>query len=414
MARYLALAVGVALALVASDATPATGQSGALARLLNQAEDVARVVCSLRGLALRRPLKKAVVSRSQVRRYLLSRINAEYSAGELQDEGALLKHFGIIPQKTDYRRYVLNYLTAQLAGYYDPENATLYIADWIPVEVQAPVLAHEILHALQDQHFGLKSFIKRKKGELDATLAKMALVEGEGMALMYMYSYRRLKRSLPDLAPLITPSLPSIYASVKHITPGVSDYLIRLHLFSYVYGCRFVLYMVRKFGWPGVNRVYSRLPATTEQLMHPEKYLANERGRVVNVVRPAAWSALWRPILRNIQGEYGLQLLLRTRLPEAIARAAAQGWNGDQLVLLRHARTGALALLMETHWDTARDAEEFAHAYALFLRARLPGCRVSRKRGAVMLVAVDGKRYRMVRLGRTVRVLENDPVAATK
>ena len=91
---------------------------------------------------------------------------------------------GLLPSDADYEKLLFDLLTEQVAGFYDPYTQTLYIADWLPLEMQRPALAHEIEHALQDQHFDLKQFSQPLKEDGDRQLARAALVEGDGTALM--------------------------------------------------------------------------------------------------------------------------------------------------------------------------------------------------------------------------------------
>src|SRR5262249_4850987 len=121
--------------------------------LLAAADEIARQVAALRGLALKAPLQRGVPSRYEIGAQLTERIVKEYDAAEVRDEARVLKRIGILPPDVDYEKLLLDLLMEQVAGFYDPYAGKLYIADWLPLEtMQRPALAHEIEHALQDQH----------------------------------------------------------------------------------------------------------------------------------------------------------------------------------------------------------------------------------------------------------------------
>ncbi|MCA9519976.1 MAG: hypothetical protein KC609_03350, partial [Myxococcales bacterium] len=248
----------------------------AIDELLRETEKIARIVSRLRSLKAKRPIRKRVASKPQIRRYVKSRIETQFSDAELRVQGEVLHYFGLIPPKVDYKAYILEFVTAQLGGYYDPDAGQLVIADWIPVATQKPVLAHEIVHALQDQHFGLKRFLKRTPGNSDRTGARMALVEGEGLAVMFLFVAEALGGqraiSLARLPSLMAMQVGMMKLMMKRIFPKATDYIIDWQLFPYVEGLKFVAALHARFGWAGVDRVYKRLPISTEQVLHPEKY----------------------------------------------------------------------------------------------------------------------------------------------
>src|SRR5262249_25563569 len=114
----------------------------------------------------------------------------EFSKEEVRVESGMLKRLGLLPEGTDYEQTLLDMLAEQVAGFYDPYAHTLYIADWLPIEMQRPALAHEIEHALQDQHFDLQKYSAPLKEDGDRQLARSAVVEGDGTAVMLEYARR--------------------------------------------------------------------------------------------------------------------------------------------------------------------------------------------------------------------------------
>ena len=141
-------------------------------------------MAGLRGLQLKAPLQRGVLTRDEIGAKLKDRIGKEYTPEEVHVEARVLKRLGLLPPDVDYEKLLLDLLMEQVAGFYDPFAAKLYIADWLPLEMQRPALAHEIEHALQDQHFDLKKFATPIKDDGDRQLGHSALVEGDATAVM--------------------------------------------------------------------------------------------------------------------------------------------------------------------------------------------------------------------------------------
>src|SRR5262249_31954698 len=148
---------------------------------------LAKTVSRIRGLPQKKPIARGVMTREEITKRLLDRIGQEYAAEDIAGEERAMKRLGLIPADADYKDLVIRLLTEQVAGFYDPYAKQLYIADWIGDDLQKIVLAHEIDHALQDQNFGLEKFMKPDRDNDDAQLARQALVEGDGVALMIEY-----------------------------------------------------------------------------------------------------------------------------------------------------------------------------------------------------------------------------------
>lgn len=413
--RRLALVAALLVVLVAPARASAQQKptSKAIDELLREADAIARVVSRLRNLPLLKPIRKKIASKNEIRAYIRGRIEKQFSDAELRVQGEVLHHFELIPPKVDYKSYMLEFVTAQLGGYYDPELGRLVIADWIPISTQKPVFAHEIVHALQDQHFGLKRFLKRTVGNADATAARMALVEGEGLAVMFLYVSDRLGAkgaiSLARLPALLSMQIGMMKLMMKQVFPKATDYVIDWQLFPYIEGLRFVAALHERFGWAGLDKVYKRLPVTTEQVLHPEKYLKNELGKLVRARLPRSWRRKAKILQREVVGEYGLAMLLKSRVDAEVARRAAAGWNGDQMLTLRFGRKGPIAVLLETHWDSLADAKEFLEAYRDFVKRRYPTTTPKTKGGLTRFELPGGRAVEIEIERQRVRIAENVP-----
>jgi hypothetical protein len=251
----------------------------------------------------------------------------------------------------------------------------LYIADWIPLEIQKPVMAHELTHALQDQYFDLKKFLTPVEGNDDRTLARNALIEGEGFIIMLDYALRPMGRNaidVPDLVELNRAQMPLMETQFP-IFGKAPDYLKETLIFPYAYGGAFLKEILTQGGWEAVAQIYTNLPESTEQILHPEKYLnAPDPPTEVdtNFLRENL-SEEWEPIVENVLGEFSTYLLLREFISDEQALKASEGWDGDK-VELWETSGGKTAILLSTIWDESSDASEFFEAYSELIAQKYP------------------------------------------
>src|SRR5215471_812038 len=186
-----ALSIAILMSLLAGtaagDSKPTQDE---LRKLIDETDSIAHTVSEIRGLQAKKRIARGVLSKAAIEKRLVQRLEIDYAPGELQAEAVALKRLGLIPADMDYRQEIIDLLTEQIAGFYDPTAKELYLADWIDPGMQRMVMAHEIDHALQDQRFDLDRFAKPDKENGDAQLARQALVEGDGVALMIEFMLR--------------------------------------------------------------------------------------------------------------------------------------------------------------------------------------------------------------------------------
>ena len=351
----------------------AGGPKSAADELRRSTHRVLARVSALRNLPATSSVETGLRSREEVRRYILARMAEEYPAEELELDRRLLVKLGLIPDSLDYRGTLVQLLTEQVAGYYDPKTRSLYVADWVPVQEQLPVMAHELAHALQDQHFDLDRLLEGVKGNEDATQAHVAVVEGEGLGLMLDYVLKPLGQSFLDIPDIVRMQKDQMEDARQtyDVFRKVPAFFQEALLFPYVQGARFLQHHVRRHGWPGVDRIYADLPRSTEQILHPEKYESprDDPTHVDPPPLPPGFGGRWERIYRNVLGEFMLRLVLDEFLEEYPARDAASGWDGDSVQLYQGA-DGELALWIRSVWDTEQDAVEFFDAYRNLIRLK--------------------------------------------
>lgn len=368
------LVLAVLLALLAG--TPGTlgrpAQSAAdRERLLRSVDDVLATLEEIRGIPSARPIARGIKSREEIRAYVVERLGEAYPPEVVRAEGELLGFLGLLPADLDYSTFFLDLLTEQIAGYYDPVADVFYLADWLPEAIQLPVMAHELTHALQDQQVELSKLLEPDLENEDRTLARAAVFEGEGLLVMLLYALRPMGTSLqtlPDIVRLQEAQLPLMEAQFP-VFAAAPAFLKASLMFPYTYGAAFVRAYLERHGWSQITRLYRDLPTSTEQILHPEKYLGvRDDPTPVPSPAPPDTTSGWAPVLSLTLGEFGLRELLRRFVAPETAAEAAAGWDGDRLAYWKNGN-GKSAVTLRSRWDSENDANAFAAVMRSWLQS---------------------------------------------
>src|SRR5216117_2775546 len=208
------------------------------AEFIAAADEVLQQMSEITGLKLLTPLKKSLRSREEIRAYVIKQMNEEKNPAERYADARTAEALGLLPKGFDLDTFMVNVLTEQVEGLYDPKTQEFYIADWSPISDQRMVMAHELTHALEDQHFHIEAWSRAARPNEDAELARDAVLEGSAMAAMVDYLMLGTGRSLKDLpefdASMLIGELEST-PTLKSAPPFLKDALI----FPYISGLNF-------------------------------------------------------------------------------------------------------------------------------------------------------------------------------
>ena len=407
----------LALPLVAA-ATIAHAGEDWTAKLIARTDDIAAEIAKLRGLAIKEPIKRDVMTVDALRERLIVRFGEEYTAEEIAAEQLALERWGLVAPGVKIHDVLLDVLTEQIAGFYDPKDTTLYIAarpgdddtGWADM-----LMAHEIVHVLQDQHFDLEQLTDLPETEADAQLARQALVEGDGVVAMI-----ELQLAREGIAPPWGMEDAVAMMSRTMEAGGGDDLLAKaplvvrdLLMFPYARGLRFVAALRARHPWKKVDAVFQDPPQSTEHILHPETYLAGDAPHRIAAATPPSLSG-WRTVEETVWGEAGWSVLLREHGVDVDrAATAAAGWGGDRvLVYARAPAAGArdavgVAL---TSWDSEPDAIELEEAAVLALDALITGVIVEAGRRRTVWLGVDARASIVERRGDQVLVVVGAPL----
>jgi hypothetical protein len=345
----------------------APADSAKTAAAIAATNEILEEVSKLRGLKILNPVKSGVKTRSEIEKEVIRNFEESYKPEELSTINKSLIAYGLVSKDFNYRKFMIELLTEQVAGFYRPKSREFFIADWNELGQQKPVMAHELAHALQDQHFNLRRFEHWPRGDGDREAAIHALIEGDATGVMYNYQLLPLRSDitrLSNIADFADQTLLQAERDGQKVFLSAPAVIRESLIFPYVYGAGFVQELVKQRGWEGVSRAFTDLPQSTEQIIHLGKYIAREQP--IKIELRDITSLLgpdWKRLETDVNGEFGFFLILSEFIDRKEAKKAARGWGGDQATLFENTKTGQLLIAHLSAWDTPTDAQEFFEAY---------------------------------------------------
>ena len=357
--------------------------------LLLHADAIASKVASLRALPVRARIQKDLKTRQALRQVLLQKIEHDFTPEQFLHESMVYQRLDLLPAGTDYKRLILDLYTQQIAGFYDPETKKLSLIAGLPSPLQRATMAHEIFHAIQDQHFPLAQLQHAPDDFQDYRIARHALIEGDATLLTLDFTLHE-QGELPREGGASMAQVPALRSALGALkiadaaalggmftpnpeadAPPLPPMITQNMLFPYVEGLRFVLAAFDHFGaWKPMQALYASPPVSTEQILHPERYFQNDQPTLLTFAPDHALPAGWAQIYTAQLGEFQMRLILEqwslappqsAQPPGLDPEAAAAGWDGDRMVAWTSPQGHVLVAHMSV-WDTPEDAVEYYQA----------------------------------------------------
>jgi len=328
------------------------------------ADEVLGQMSQITGLQLVTPLKKSLRSREEIRAYVIKQMNEDKNAAERYADERSAEAFGLLPKGFDLDSFMVNVLTEQVEGLYDPQTREFYIADWSPPADQRMVMAHELTHALEDQHFQIEAWAKAARPNEDAELARDSVLEGSAMAAMIDYLMLGTGRSLkdvPDFDPGVLIGDLGSTPTLQKAPPFLKDAL----MFPYLGGLTFSAAVMKNTGWSALPGLFEKPPVSTQQILHPALYRSGKTPRSVTL--PPLEKMLgdnWSKLDENIMGEFGWKEVLKQFLDNDRAKSLAAAWDGDRYMVFEQKRTKRLLLVTRLYLDSEELAARFFGQYS--------------------------------------------------
>jgi hypothetical protein len=283
-----------------------------------------------------------------------------------------MRALGLVDYAVEYdRQQLIDATSRQLGGFYSPADKTLYaVTESSRIEPsEYAVIVHEYTHALTDMHFDLNRLYRPGEATTDSDLAARALAEGDATLVENSSPWANYRPTDWELY-----GQDARWAAPLFRQSGVSPALLFIQSFPYVEGWEFVWTLREAGGWERVNAAYGKVPASTEEILHPAKYLAGDDPPFLpglpDDILVTAFDDDRLVVANDTLGEFVIGLLLEDFIEDGDrARRAAAGWGGDVLRVWAD-DIGHQAYVLLTIWDTEEDAREFFSAASDMLKAR--------------------------------------------
>jgi hypothetical protein len=315
-------------------------------------------VAALRELPAMGPVKGRVISRDEMVARVEHSLDTEIPPAVVEASGEILFALGTVPAAFDYRRGLLDVMRSELLGFYEPHEKAMFLgADLRGDELDA-TLWHELVHALQDQHYGLEKLLDFSNDAGDWQGAVHALAEGDATSAMLDAMFAPKGMRAPDLPDSVMDLQGALSTGVVQQVPAI---IKRSVIAPYVDGLSFVNAVRRRSGWAGVDAVWRRLPTSTEQILHLDKYDAQEGSEPLPPLAPSATGPT-RQTYSDVYGEETLRILFEEWMPARAAREAASGWAGDRVTSFSDGQLTSVA--WRIRYDNEAAARNGLHAFA--------------------------------------------------
>ncbi len=345
----IALVATLALAACSEKGQVAEGSaySGKVAELIPKIEKVT-------GMIFKTPPKVATKTAAEVSSFLEQQFAESRAATELEGQEQAYKLLGLIPYEVNVKRLMLELLAEQVAGYYDPKTKTLYVVQGAPAEAVGITLAHELVHALQDQYINLDS-IQSAQNDNDRATATQSVIEGHAtyeQMVLTLGGEGALADKLPGGWDMIRQQI----REAKNTMPKLSAAPMLIQetlLFPYLAGAEYVRALEAA---KGKGNPFARIPQSTEQVLHSAKFIAGTDSLPLRIALPKPTGGT--VTYSNDLGEFETRLWLYEHLKDqAGAGRGAFGWAADAYQVVKTPKGNAIVWL--SLWDSAVDAAEF-------------------------------------------------------
>ncbi|MDP3980952.1 MAG: hypothetical protein Q8Q33_06050, partial [Chlamydiota bacterium] len=362
---------------------------------------ISQKVEKIRELAFIKEPRIKSLSQEAISRYLHQEIEKEYPDIKMEHDRKTLLTFGFIKETLDLKSTLLSLYDEQVGAFYDVNKKTLFTNNNLPFSqlTYGAILAHEMTHALQDQHYEIDRLLNSEAldNNDDAKLAAQALIEGDATLVMQLYYTKSFNIDL--LWDVLT------FFFMDHHNLNNAPGIIRENmLFPYTYGNSFVLSLYAKNGWKAVNDAYLNPPTSTEQIMHPERFLQHEdNSLLLHVPLPQLDEIFTNHIMiaNNTLGEFNIHQLFKHYLGLQAKTSYSEGWGNDRFQIWEHTPDKHLDLIWVSVWDTQNDCVEFYRACIQIVKIKYPDAH---------LIFTDDSRASWLSSKNTISILKSEHI----
>ena len=355
--------------------------------LFNSVDEILGFASEDTGLPIRRKVKRKLITRESMANYINKRLRSDKDTQRMVHEQLVLEKFGLIPAGYDLHREFLRLLGEQVAAYYEPKNRTVNLLDWVQPEIQKPVLAHELTHALQDQTVNLQTWPddgnpsdkplpdQQEQVVEEVQAARECVTEGQAMVVLFDYTLAPLGKSVatdPDMVNAMRAGVGD--SSDSPIFSAAPMFLKETLMMPYTFGTDFIrTVLINKGKEAAFAGVLHDPPVDTRQVMQPETYLLHQ---VVPPLNVPDLDKLVAPKYERYDfgemGEFDVYLLSKQYGGNDAPKDIYPHWRGGYYLAAhdKAAPKDAVSLLYFSRWDSPDAAKAFAKVYGDYVPKR--------------------------------------------
>lgn len=354
-------------------------------------------VAALHGFAVKDVVTYAPLSAQVMDRLVADSLRTQYPGKSLEHYVWINQLFAALPSPFDMTKTIRDLMGEQAAGVYDPHSKRLYVKTDFPLEspLGAMILSHEICHAFQDQNFSLIDLGAEESDDSDLAMATLSIAEGDATLLMTEY-FVKYGNPLDILR-----FLPSMMSMDQEKLEAAPPLIQKSLLFPYLQGMKFFKALGGRARQGGArrkasdpawrNEIFKDPPTTTQQILHPDLYLAKKLPEKIAEPKLAGVGE----VTQNIAGEFGIEITLEPMLGETRASEVAAGWAGDKFAVADSADGKRRLAKWVTRWDSPAAAEAFTAALEEALKARFEGKLEWRAAANAREAALPGAQFKL-------------------
>lgn len=375
--------------------------------VFSEIRSIVQTLSEISGLEEKHPIPYGRINKRQLRQFLAKRIKKSLRPEEIKADELALKMWGFVPQDFDLRKSTMDLLTEQAAAFYDYDEKKLFLMAESNIEAERVTLAHELSHALADQHFNLEKFMDEKPSNDDENLAHSAVVEGQASWLMIAYGLKASGQSPVPTRAALQPITDSETASSADypVLAGAPSYIRESLVFPYSQGTAFFHSVFEKLGKEAFAEVFRHPPSGSSQIIHPERYFSKQEP-----TRPPLPSLSDSKdsdqITEGSVSEFDHSMLVAPYLDKERRAKLASHLVGGRFEIDGHGKDHRPLLRYISEWDSPESAEAFFALYPKILLGKWQHCDLA-LRTRNMLAGTGDSGYFVTRLaGKTVWSIE--------
>lgn len=360
---------------------PATAPTISGEAVAKEIADIEATLTEITGLKFRKEVPYAVITKSDLHQFLEDRMRTEVKPEDIHAEEVTLRMFGFLPANYDLKKATIELLTEQAAAFYDYHKKKLFILETdestpdLHTESEKMALSHELSHALADQNFHLDKYIREGARSDDGSSARLAVMEGQASWLMtaYMSKLSTGQTAIPPgVLELMTHAVESS-ATDYPVFAKAPMYLRESLVFPYTSGMLFQDALYRKLGQDSFGEVFRQPPASTQQILHPRKYL-DHVAPLIPALPVLPDHKRYHKVGDGTLGEFDFRVMLQQYIDKDEADSLGPHILGGAYELVETKSDHHPVLAFAINWDSPESARQFFADYRKVLKKKSKDC----------------------------------------